>query len=62
MRTSTIGQEKLQRIQLIARVQIAQEAAKDAMRRYGGDGSSRAFALVTGAKARLGGSTAPWRW
>ena len=47
------GQAKLERLQLIARVQMAYESLKDTMQRYHDD-SPRARVAVAAAKARLG--------
>ena len=44
MQPKTRGQERLNRIQLIGRVQLAYEQVKDAMQRYGRN--SAAFALA----------------
>jgi hypothetical protein len=46
------GQQKAQRLQLIARVQLAYEALKDTMQRYHDD-SPRARAAVAMARRRL---------
>jgi hypothetical protein len=46
------GQERLNRIQLIGRVQLAYENLKDTMQRYHDD-SPRARAAVAAAKRRL---------
>ena len=46
------GQKKLQRLQLIARVQVAYEALKETMQRYHDD-SPRARAAIAAAKNRL---------
>ncbi len=46
------GQAKLQRLQLVARVQVAYEGLKDTMQRYHDD-SPRARAAVASAKRRL---------
>ena len=46
------GQAKLQRIQLIARVQLAYDALKDAMQRAH-DNSPRARIAVAAARSRL---------
>jgi hypothetical protein len=45
--------DKLQRIQLIARVQLAYEQLKETMHRYHDD-SPRARAAIAAAKRRLG--------
>lgn len=45
--------DKLQRIQLIARVQLAYEQLKETMQRYHDD-SPRARAAIAAAKRRLG--------
>ena len=47
------SQERLNRIQLIGRVQLAYENLKDTMQRYHDD-SPRAKAAVAAAKKRLG--------
>ena len=47
------SQERLNRLQLIGRVQLAYENLKDTMQRYR-DGSPRAKAAVAAAKKRLG--------
>ena len=47
------NQERLNRIQLIGRVQLAYENLKDTMQRYHDD-SPRARAAVASAKRRLG--------
>jgi hypothetical protein len=53
MKTRTDGgQQKLQRLHLIARVQVAYEGLKEAMQRYH-DGSPRARAAVDAARRRL---------
>ena len=54
MHTPAVGQERLERIRLIARVQIARETTQEAMQRYRRQGSSRARIMVAAAKARLG--------
>ena len=46
------GQARLQRLQLIARVQMAYECLKETMQRYH-DGSPRARAAVSSARRRL---------
>ena len=46
------GQERLKRIALIGRVQLAYEHLRDTMQRYH-DGSPRARAAIAAAKARL---------
>lgn len=46
------GQERLKRIQLIGRVQLAYEQLKDTMQRYHDD-SPRARAAVAAARRRL---------
>lgn len=51
-RQPRIGQERLNRIQLIGRVQLAYENLKDTMQRYRDD-SPRARAAVAAAKQRL---------
>ena len=51
-RQPPIGQERLNRIQLIGRVQLAYEHLKDTMQRYHDD-SPRARAAVASAKRRL---------
>jgi hypothetical protein len=51
-RQPRIGQERLNRIQLIGRVQLAYENLKDTMQRYRND-SPRARAAVAAAKQRL---------
>jgi hypothetical protein len=51
-RQPPIGQERLNRIQLIGRVQLAYENWKETMQRYH-DGSPRARIAVAAAKQRL---------
>jgi hypothetical protein len=51
-RQPSFGQERLNRIQLIGRVQLAYENLKDTMQRYHDD-SPRARAAVAAAKRRL---------
>ncbi len=46
------GQARLQRLQLIARVQVAYESLRDTMQRYH-DGSPRARAAIAAARKRL---------
>jgi len=46
------GDDRLQRIQLIGRVQLAYEQLKETMQRYHDD-SPRARAAIAGAKRRL---------
>ena len=46
------GDDRLKRIQLIGRVQLAYEHLKETMQRYHGD-SPRARAAIAGAKRRL---------
>ena len=53
MSTTASRQQRLRRMQLIGRVEIAREAAEDAIRLYDGDGSARASALIAAAKTRL---------
>ena len=52
-RQPQVGQERLERIQLIGRVQFAYEQLKETMQRYHDD-SPRARAAVASAKRRLG--------
>ncbi len=52
-RQPRVNQERLNRIQLIGRVQLAYENLKDTMQRYHDD-SPRARAAVASAKRRLG--------
>jgi hypothetical protein len=52
MKRQPNGQERLNRIQLIGRVQLAYENLKDTMQRYHDD-SPRARAAVAAAKRRL---------
>ncbi len=52
MKRQPNGQERLNRIQLIGRVQLAYENLKDTMQRYHDD-SPRAHAAVAAAKRRL---------
>jgi len=52
MRTPPAAQERLNRIQLIGRVQLAYEHLKETMQRYHDD-SPRARAAVASAKRRL---------
>ena len=49
---SSPGQARLERLQLVARVQVAYEALKETMQRYHND-SPRARAAVASAKQRL---------
>lgn len=51
-RQPRLGQERLHRIQLIGRVQLAYENLKETMQRYHDD-SPRARAAVAAAKRRL---------
>ena len=51
-RQPRVGQERLHRIQLIGRVQLAYENLKDTMQRYHDD-SPRARAAIASAKRRL---------
>ena len=52
-RQPRVNQERLNRIQLIGRVQLAYENLKDTMQRYHDD-SPRARVAVAAAKMRLG--------
>jgi hypothetical protein len=47
----TAGQDKLERIRLVARVQLARDAAIEAVNRS--DGSARARAVAIAARTRL---------
>jgi hypothetical protein len=51
-RQPRVGQERLNRIQLIGRVQLAYEQLKETMQRYHDD-SPRARAAIASAKRRL---------
>lgn len=58
MHRKTFGQDRLNRIQLIGRVQFAYEQVKDAMQRYGRNSpavkaAKRRFALLNRALAML---------